>query len=155
MKNNLFLTVCLSLLLSSCSNINTAEPNKSNLSSIHFFKATPPKKWENRVYPLALTHGYIVLKNNCLYLTNKKNSEKNLRILFWPWNYSLKQTKAGTYIMDGKDRVAAKIGAYVKFGGAGSTFKDRDFKLQKKYKTCKSNNVIGHWAVSPSFEGPL
>ena len=155
MKRNIFVIACLSLLLSSCSNSNIVDPKKYDISSIHFFKAAPPKKWENRVYPLALTYGYLVLKDNCLYLTNKKDSDKNLIILYWPWDYSLKETKAGIHIMDGKQIVTAKVGSYVNFGGAGSGFKNSSFKLKQKYKACNNINVVGHWAVSPNFNRPI
>jgi len=154
MKKYVLVTVIISLLLSSCSSINKTEPTKYDISSIHFFTATPPKKWENRAYSMALTHGYLVLKRNCIYLAFKKNSEKDLRIVHWPWNYSLKSSKTGIHIIDGKQRVAAKIGSFVKLGGAGGRFKNSSSKLNQKFQVCNRKNVIGAWAASPNFEYP-
>jgi hypothetical protein len=149
MRKQFFVTIWVSLLLTSCSNTYV---NKSNLI---FFKAPPPKEGENRVYPLALTYGYLVLENNCLYLTNDKSSDKKLRILSWPWNYSFKKSKTGTHILDGNKRVIAKVGSLVKFGGAGNSIENGSFKLQQKFKVCNNSNVVGYWGVSPNFKQPL
>ncbi len=155
MNKNVLLIVIISLLLSSCSNINNTEPKKYDISSINFFTASPPKKGENRVYPLALTWGYLVLKNNCIYLTDKKDSEKNLRNVLWPWNYSLKLSKTGIHVMDGKNLVAAKVGSFVKLGGSGGNYKYNSSKPYPKYLVCNNKNVIGAWGASPNFSRPL
>ena len=156
MNKNIILIAIISLLLSACSNtnINNTESKKYDISSINFFKAPPPKKWERRAYFMALTYGYLVLNRNCIYLTDKKNSNKNLRIVHWPWNYSLKQSKTGIHIMDGKQQVAAKIGSFVKLGGAGGGFKNRKTKLNPEFQACYGNNVVGIWAAAPNFKIP-
>ena len=152
MKKYVLVTVIINLLLSSCSNINKSEPTKYDISSINFFTATPPKKGENRYYDKASARGYLVLKRNCIYLASKKNSEKNLRIVHWPWNYSLKLSKTGIHIIDGKQRVAAKIGSVVELGGSGGTLKNSSSRLNQNLQVCNGKNVIGTWSASPNFE---
>ena len=152
MNKSILLIAVICLLLSACSNINNAEPKKYDVSYINFFKAPPPKKGERRAYFMALTRGYLVLKRNCIYLTNKKNSNKNLVVVHWPWNYSLKQSKTGVHIMDGNEQVAAKIGSFVKLGGAGKGFKNSNEKLNEKYQVCNGKNVVGIWAASPNIK---
>ena len=150
MNRSFLLTTVICLLLSACSNIDNAKPKKYDISSINFFKAIPPKKWERRAYFMSLTRGYLVLKRNCIYLTNKKDSNKNLTIIHWPWNYSLKQSKTGIHIMDGKQQVAAKIGSFVELGGAG--FKNSNVKLYPEFQVCNGKNVIGIWGAAPNFK---
>lgn len=153
MKNNVFAIVITSFLICSCSNLSNPKSEKNGIDSINFFKAIPPKKGKIRAYPTALNSGYLVLKNNCIYLTNRKNSDKNLRIIQWPWNYSLKSDQTGIHIMDGKEQVAATIGGFVKLGGSGSGFKRSSStpSSRSKYLICMTENVIGAWGASPNF----
>jgi len=150
MKISIFLVI-FCLALSSCSTENTVKPELNSASKINFFKGTPPKKGELRAYHQALTRGYLVLQNNCLYLTDKKDSNKNLRLLFWPWNFNLKETTQGVHVINDSQKVFAKIGGFYYFGGSGSSFKESSKKLPIKYKVCITKNVIGTWGVSPEF----
>ena len=147
----LLVLIIISLLLSSCSHFNQDKEKTDKISSINLFKSEPPKKWERRAYPMALTSGFLVLKNNCIYLSDKKNSENKLRIIHWPWNYSLKSSKSGIHIIDGENLEAGKIGSFVKLGGAGRSFKGLSSKLIQKYQVCNNKNVKSIWFSSSNF----
>lgn len=149
MKKKILITVVLCLFLSSCSNLQTIESKKDKISSINFFKADPPSNGKLQAYPTALIAGYLVLKNNCLYLSHKDKLNKKQTIISWPWNFSLKQTQNDIHIINGKNEIIARIGEYVKFGGAGLSVRDKRFK-NSKFQNCINKNVTYAWFASPT-----
>ena len=155
MKINIIL-VTFSLALSSCTTLNSVELEINHASKISFFKGIPPKKGERRAYHQALTSGYLIIKNDCLYLERKRGNpwgsygepHENLTLLTWPWNFSLVSSNQGIHVMNGSQKVFAKVGGYYYFGGSGN-YLSSSTKVPKKYKKCINNNVTSYWGVSP------
>ena len=153
---NLLVVLLILVPLTSCTTSTKQIKPQGVESSLQFFKGQKPLKAQKVAYHLALINGYLLEKNNCLYISPKKNSYKNLRILFWPWNYSVKQTSKSIHILDENKKVVAKIGSHVWFGGSGKVFNQRpEFKLKKEFSVCKGSGVIGTWGVAPNFGKPM
>lgn len=143
MKKRILLLVSLSIVLTACSLTRTEDSMAtSKISSIKFLKGSPPKKGKRHAYHLALTHGYLTLKDNCLYLAPKLGSEEGLKVLIWPWDYSLKETKGGIQVVDGSQKKIAEVGQYVKLGGGG---------LDGVNKECSYESGQSVWIVAPNF----
>ena len=125
------LIILLCYFLTSCSKVENVKFIEYKASELLFFKSPPPIKGLPLVYPQAAMSGYLVKKENCLYISPKRNSNEFLIGIIWPWNYSKETINNESIIKNGSNEVIATVGGYVNFGGGFITG-----KLETTYNQC-------------------